>query len=111
MKTLVLNDSTMNIFNAVNAPDDSYTLIIKNGEPVGLFTSFSNELLKTGLIKWLVIKAFQSGDISLGQLSKQLNQTKTETIDFLGNLNIPVLDYELEDDLRTIEKWNNENNS
>ncbi len=34
-----------------------------------------------------------------------------ETIDFLGNLNIPVLDYELEDDLITIEKWNNENNS
>ncbi len=59
----------------------------------------------------MVIKAYQSGDISLGQLSKQLKRTKMETIDFLGNLNIPVLDYELEDDLITIEKWNNENNS
>ncbi len=110
MKTLELNKSTINFLNSNYTADNDYTLVIKGGEPVGLFTAFSDDILKTGLIKWLIIKAYQAGDISLGQLSKQLNLTIMETIDFLGTLNIPVLDYELEDDLKTIEKWNNENN-
>ncbi len=111
MKTLELNESSMNFFNSVYTSDNNYTLVVKSGEPIGLFTAFSDEILKTGLIKWLIIKAYQSGDLSLGQLSKQLSLTINETIDFLGTMNIPVVDYELEDDLRTIEKWNNENNS
>ncbi len=47
MKTLILNDNTTNLFNSIYTPDDNYTLIIKSGEPIGLFTAFSNSTLRT----------------------------------------------------------------
>ena len=92
-------------------PNDNYTLVINNDEPVGLFTLFTNDIIQSGLTQWLVLKAYQTGDISLGQLAKQFKLSITETIDFLGNLNIPVVDYDLDDDLQTIEKRSHENNS
>jgi len=111
MKTVVLNENNINLFNTVYTPDDNYTLVINHGKPVGLFTSFTNDILKSGLMQWLVLKAFQTGDISLGQLSKQMQLSLTETIDFLGNMNIPVVDYDLDDDLQTIENWSHADNS
>ncbi|OQX98029.1 MAG: hypothetical protein B6I24_06650 [Bacteroidetes bacterium 4572_128] len=110
MHTIILNDSNIDMFKSVHQ-DDNYTLIIEKGKAVGLFTSFSKEILQLGLIQWLLIKGYQGGDISLGQLAKQLKLSLTETMVFLSNMNIPVVDYDLDDDLRTIEKWNNENNS
>jgi hypothetical protein len=110
MKTLLINDTNISLFNNLNKTGDNYTLVINGSEPVGLFTTFNNDILKSGLIEWLVLNAYQAGDLSLGQLAKQFKLTLTESIDFLGSLNIPIVDYDLNEDLKTIEKWNHENN-
>lgn len=111
MQAIILNSRDSNLLKQVNITKDNYTLLLDNGKPVGLFTAINNEILQSGLIQWLVIKAYQNGDISIGQLSQQLELKLEETFDFLSGLNIPVVDYDLDDDLRTIENWENENNS
>ena len=52
---------------------------------------------------WVALKAFQAGDLSLGQLGKVLGKNKHETLALLGELNIPFADYNLQEDLQTLE--------
>lgn len=52
----------------------------------------------------LLIKEFQDGELSLGQLSKALGKNQHETIKLLGLLGIPVADYDFSEDLAAIEK-------
>ncbi len=47
---------------------------------------------------WAALKAFQAGDISLGQLAKVLGKNKHETLALLGDLNVPFADYDLRED-------------
>lgn len=49
------------------------------------------------------IEGFQSAELSLGQLSKTLNKSQRETIQLLTSLDIPVIDYDLAEDLEAIE--------
>ncbi|MCF6207051.1 MAG: PhnD/SsuA/transferrin family substrate-binding protein, partial [Sulfurovum sp.] len=44
----------------------------------------------------IVLKAFNQGDISLGQLSRALDLTKEETLKYLTVVNIPTTDYDLD---------------
>ena len=60
--------------------------------------------MEQGLMPWFAIKGFQSGDLSLGQLSKALGKTQHETIRLLGFLGVPIADYDLQEDLTAIEK-------
>jgi len=48
----------------------------------------------------VLIKAYEKGDLSLGQLSKSLNKSYLDTMQMLSVLGIAVLDY----DMATIEK-------
>lgn len=52
----------------------------------------------------MALKAFQSGDLSLGQLSKVLGKNKHATLELLGELNIPFADYDLQEDLQTLDE-------
>jgi hypothetical protein len=45
------------------------------------------------LIPWMALKAFEAGDLSLGQLANSF-----------GQLNIPIADYDLQEDLEAIKK-------
>ena len=49
------------------------------------------------------IKAFQEGELSVGQLGKVLNKNHHETLKLLGSLNVPIADYDLEEDLKAID--------
>ena len=49
------------------------------------------------------IKAFQEGELSFGQLSKDLSKNHHEAMKLLGSLNIPIADYDLEEDLKTVD--------
>ena len=49
------------------------------------------------------IKAFQEGELSFGQLSKALSKNHHETMKLLGSLNIPIADYDLEEDLKIVD--------
>lgn len=83
---------------------DDYLFISKRGTPIAVAISLDNEVFDHGFKKWILIKAYKKGDLSLGQLSKSLNQSYQDTMKMLGTLGIAVLDYELEDDMATIEK-------
>ena len=53
MNTVTLNETNINIFKSAYQDDDNYTLIIESGKPIGLFTSFSNEIFNNGLVECL----------------------------------------------------------
>ena len=82
--------------------EDEYMLITRRGKPIGVALPFGSHLMEQGLQPWMAIKAFQSGDLSLGQLAASLDKTKSETLAMLGQLNIPIADYDLSEDLETI---------
>jgi len=73
-------------------------------QPLGMLIPFSSHLIEQGLVDWLAIKAFESGDLTLGQLAKALNKTKSEMLDTLDKLGISIADYDLTEDLDTLEK-------
>ena len=43
--------------------------------------SLDSEVFEYGFKKWILIKAYKKGDLSLGQLSKSLNISYLETIE------------------------------
>ena len=57
-----------------------------------------------------LIQAYKQGDLSLGQLSKVLDLSYLETMQMLTSLEIAVIDYNLEDDLKTITKLQTKGN-
>lgn len=83
---------------------DDYLFISKRGKPIAVAMSLDNEVFDYGFKKWILIKAYKKGDLSLGQLSKALNLSYVDTMKMLGTLGINVIDYDLSDDLDTIEK-------
>jgi len=79
---------------------DEYLFISKRGKPIALAMGLDNEVFNHGFKKWILIKAYEKGDLSLGQLSKSLNKSYLDTMQMLSVLGIAVLDY----DMATIEK-------
>ena len=84
--------------------NDEYILITRRGKPIGIAFPFSNSLMEQGLQSWMALKAFEAGDLTLGQLAQTLDKNKAETLEMLGHLKIPVADYDLQEDLDAIEK-------
>jgi len=83
---------------------DEYLFISKRGKPIAVAMSLDNEVFDHGFKKWVLIKAYKKGDLSLGQLSKALEQSYSDTMEMLGVLGVAVIDYDLDDELPTIEK-------
>lgn len=50
----------------------------------------------------MALRAFEDGDISLGQLAKAFDRSKQDMLPLLGSLRVAVADYELNNDLRTL---------
>jgi hypothetical protein len=73
--------------------NNQYILIIHNGIPFGVALPFSAGVMEQGLMPWMALKAFEAGDLSLGQLANSF-----------GQLNIPIADYDLQEDLEAIKK-------
>lgn len=85
--------------------DNDYMLITKHGKPIGIALPFSHQMMEQGLRPWMALKAFEVGDLSLGQLAQVFEQSKTEMLETLSLLNIVVADYELQEDLDTLKQW------
>ena len=84
--------------------NDEYMLITRRGSPLGVALPFDEGLMENGLKNWMAIKAFRAGDLSLGQLAAALGKTKHATLDLLGELKIPFADYDLAEDLKTLDE-------
>lgn len=83
---------------------NEYMLITRRGKPLGVALPFTSQLMESGLKNWMALKAFQEGDLSLGQLANALGKNKHETLALLGELNIPFADYDLQEDLDTLDE-------
>ena len=80
-----------------------YLLISKRGKPIAIATALDDKVFDFGLKKWILIKAFENGSLSLGQLARALEQSYEKTVKLLDLLRIPLLDYDLNDELDTID--------
>ncbi len=85
--------------------NNKFVLITKRGKPLGVATSFEDDILRHGFFESLVLKAFKNGDISLSQLSKSLKLTKSETMKYLKLMDIPITEYKLKEDMEGIERF------
>lgn len=83
--------------------EHEYLLISKRGKPIAIATALDDKIFDVGLKKWILIQAFKRGDLSLGQLSRSLNKSYSETTKLLNILNIPLLDYDLEDEMGVVD--------
>lgn len=84
---------------------NEFVMITKRGKPLGIATAFNDSILIHGVMESIVLKAFNQGDISLGQLATSLKLSKQETMKYLEIVNIPVTEYNLEEDLKAIEAF------
>ena len=84
--------------------NNEYMMITRRGKPIGMALPFSSELMEQGLKPWMALKAFQEGDLSLGQLANSFDKTKAEAIELLNQLKIPLVDYDFQEDMSAIDK-------
>jgi predicted HTH domain antitoxin len=106
MKTVGIRDLQINpaIFTK-SLENNEFVMITKRGKPLGVATSFEEDILRHGFLESLVLMAFERGNISFSQLAKSLKLTKTETMKLLSTLDIPMTDYKLKEDLKGIESF------
>lgn len=81
-----------------------YSLITKRGEPIGIAVGFSSKIIDEGLHRFLALKAYESGDLSIGELSGSLGQTREATLKTLGQLGIATADYSLDEELASLDR-------
>ena len=106
MRTVGIRDLQINPSIMTNSLENNeFVMITKRGKPLGVATSFEDDIFRHGLLENLVLKAFEKGNISLSQLAKSLKLTKTETMKLLSTLDIPVTDYEIQEDLKGIKDF------
>jgi predicted HTH domain antitoxin len=106
MQTVGIRDLQVNPASFTKPLESNeFVMITKRGKPLGIATAFDDTVLKHGLMESIVLKAFNQGDISLGQLSLALNLSKQETMQYLKIVNIPLTDYDLNEDLKTINEF------
>lgn len=106
MQTVGIRDLQLNPASFTKPLESNeFVMITKRGKPLGIATSLNDDALHHGLIESMVLKAFNQGDISLGQLAKSLNLTKRETMKYLELVNIPITDYDFKDELKNVEAF------
>ena len=80
------------------------SLITKRSVPLGVVVPFDSDLILNDLKTNLILKAYERGELSIGQVAKFLNKSKKETLKFLSNLGISVIDYDFNEDLENLSK-------
>jgi predicted HTH domain antitoxin len=106
MQTVGIRDLQINpAILTKSLENNEFVMITKRGKPLGVATSFEEDILRHGFLESLVFMAFERGNLSFSQLSKSLKLTKTETMKLLAILDIPITDYKLEEDLKGIESF------
>jgi hypothetical protein len=81
-----------------------YLLITRRGKPIGIAAAFDDVLFDLGFRKWIAIRSFQAGDLSLGQVARVFEKSREEMMRLLGELGVPIADYDLAEDLETLER-------
>lgn len=58
-----------------------YLLITRRGKPIGIAAAFDDTLLDLGFRKWIAVRSFQSGDLSLGQVARVFEKSREDDDD------------------------------
>jgi len=105
MNSLGIKDLQTNPANLTRALDaHEYTLITKHSKPIGIALSFDDEILSSGLKTALLFDAYESSAISLGQFCNALTISKKQAMKMISLMNIDIVDYEFNDDMKIINK-------
>ena len=105
MQTIGIRDLQINPATLTKALEKKeYTLITKRSTPIGVAVSFDDDILSKGLKTSLLIEGYKSGNISLGQLAKNLNISKKEAMHLLDMMGIESVEYDFKDDMQTLSK-------
>ncbi len=106
MQTIGIRDLQVNPATLTKALESKqYTLITKRSTPIGIAVSFDDEILSKGLKTSLLIEGYKSGNISLGQLSKNLNISKQKAMHLLCMMGIDCVEYDFKDDMQTVSRF------
>jgi len=82
-----------------------YTMITKRNKPIGMAIAFDDAIISDGLKTALMIDAYQKGYLSIGQLSKALNQSQEQSLKMLSLMGVDVLDYDFKDDMKFLDSF------
>ena len=79
------------------AEDGKLSIVTKHGQPIFVAVPFDEAMLKSGLRIALAVKLFDEETISLGKAAKLAGVSRSEFINLLGALKIPVARYSAEE--------------
>lgn len=82
--------------------DCDKVLITRRGVPIGIAAPFDEQLIDLGFLRWIAIRSFQAGELSLGQVAKVLGKSKQDIMPLLSTLGVAIADYDLTEDLETL---------
>jgi len=84
---------------------EEYTMITKRSKPIGLAISFDDKIVTEGLKTALMADAYKNGYLSLGQVAKALDLPKEKTMKMLSTLGLDVIEYDFEDDMKSMDSF------
>lgn len=106
MQTIGIKDLQINPAKLTRALEaHEYTMITKRSKPIGIAIAFDEAIVTDGLQSALVLDAYKKGDLSLGQVSKALKLSKAQTLKTLSLMGIDVLDYDFNDELKSLDSF------
>ena len=106
MQTIGIRDLQINPATLTKALESKeYTMITKRSTPIGIAISLNDEILSHGLKTSLLIDGYKSGNISLGQLAKNLNISKQKAMHLLSMMGIDCVEYDFKDDMQSLSKF------
>jgi predicted HTH domain antitoxin len=89
------------------AEEGRLSLVTRHGQPLFVTVPFSDEVIASGVHVAMAVSMFKSGDLTLGQAAKLARFDYSDFIEYLGELKIPVLNYdasELDQELAAFER-------
>lgn len=106
MQTIGIRDLQINPATLTKALESKeYTMITKRSTPIGIAVAFDDNILSKGLKTSLLIEGYKSGNISLGQLAKNLGISKQKSMHLLDMMGIDCIEYDFKDDMQTVSKF------
>jgi len=106
MQTIGIRDLQINPATLTKALESKeYTMITKRNAPIGIAVALDDAILSKGLKTSLLIDGYKSGNISLGQLAKNLGISKQKAMHLLDMMGIDCVAYNFKDDMQTLNKF------
>ena len=103
MKSLGIKELQTNPASLTRALEaHEYTLITRHSKPIGIALSFDDGILTNGVKTAILLDAYKSSAISLGQFCNALSISKMKAMKMLSLMNIDVVDYDFDDDIKAI---------